>query len=130
MTAMYKFEYGKRKYITVQFEKADLNGTSPQGWYILLCDVTKKNEVGIYPLITLNNDDGSFQPPFCIGDFNKDGNLEFAQWERTAGDDTILSYLLRDGECMKQPYFIKLFEESRGVYYINNEISKWYFPIK
>ncbi|MBO9732282.1 MAG: hypothetical protein J7623_26810 [Chitinophaga sp.] len=130
MTAMYEFQHGKRKYITVQFEKMDFNGTSPQPWYILLCDVTEKNETRIYPLITLNNDDGSFQAPLCIGDFNKDGNLDFAQWDRTVSENKIVSYLLRDGGCMKQPFFIELLEAEHCVYYIDGEKSKWYFSVR
>ena len=129
ISAMYELDYRGKKFISIQFEKSDFNGTGLQPWYILLCDISDINFIKPYGLVTLNNNDENYQAPNCIGDFNLDGNLEFAKWDNYLSNE-VKCYSLRDGKCILQPYFLKIFELERGNFYINTRDSKWYYPLK
>ncbi|NLR67496.1 hypothetical protein HGH92_24540 [Chitinophaga varians] len=129
MSAIYELSYNSKKFISMQFERPDFNGTGLQPWYILLCDITDLSHIKIYGLVTLNNNDESYQAPICIGDFNLDGNLEFAKWENYQNNE-VKTYILKDGQCILQPYSLKIFELEKGNFYIDIQHSKWYFPLK
>ena len=129
MSAIYELNYNRKKFISVQFERPDFNGTGLQQWYILLCDITDLNHVMIYGLVTLNNNDESYQAPICIGDFNSDGDLEFTKWSNYQNNE-VKCYSLKDGQCILQPYFLNIFELEKGNFYIDIQHSKWYFPLK
>lgn len=129
MSAIYELNYNGKKFISMQFERPDFNGTGLQPWYILLCDITDLNHIKTYGLVTLNNNDESYQAPICIGDFNSDGNLEFAKWDNSQNNE-LKCYSLKDGQSSLQPYFLKIFELEKGNFYIDTQNSKWYFPLR
>jgi hypothetical protein len=129
MSAMYEFSYNHREFVSIHFEKTDFNGTGLQPWYILLCEITDPGFIKLYGLVTLNNNDESYQAPTCIGDFDLDGSLEFAEWDNLQGN-VVRCVRLREGQRLLQPYFLILYEAEKGNFYIDTTNSKWCFPLK
>jgi hypothetical protein len=118
----YKFWYNNKSYIGLYFNNL-LNPTSNPNYYVILFDITDKNNIKI-----IATDEQASYNIDCFGDFNGDGFLDFAYWYYYT--DTLKCYTIKNNtlNIIKDKYLV--LKESENRYKIDINKSKWFFEIK
>ena len=114
----YTFLLKSKKYISLFFWDSTLPTSNPH-FFIILFDITNINNIKPY----FFDEQMSFNP-YCFGDFNNDGKLDFANWKY----DEKLYYTTLTGNKYKtlKNKFVLIKESSIGIFYIDWEKSNWF----
>lgn len=145
ISKFYAFTFNTKQYLFIAIEDNSCN--AGLGWchWVLLVDISNRNNP-IYTALsalekctcTCGNQLNLY--PDYLGDFNKDGNLDYVQWG-TCKRDTALLFEVRNGKLVKNPdkfLIIHNYQDTLNLNYytrkrwnqINISKSNWFYPLQ
>lgn len=118
----YRFNICMKSYIALYFFDYTMPNSNPN-FYITLFDITDPDKITAYALA-----EQASYTPYCFGDFNNDGKLDYIQWEFE--EPVMEVYTLENKTFHKlNGYKVYINQTKEGSYFIDRKKSKWFYSL-
>jgi hypothetical protein len=120
LNAVYKFKFLDRQYICFYIQDVT-NPESQVNTDVLMLDITNHNKI-----IAVLHAFQASENLRCFGDFNRNGQLDFALWSYgNSFSDTLKLYELSNDKFILDTSKYIILVDSENSYFVNSKKSKW-----